>query len=85
MRRLGKFYMTEQFMRSDAAQEIFGIMAFVPYRVEALAYNFQFECIGVSHLFEPLEEGLKVPEYKIEITEHDDPEIDELIVTATVI
>ena len=57
-------------------------MAFVPYRVEALAYNCTFECIGTSHIFELTEDFLMVPEYRIEIAEHENPEIDELVVTA---
>ena len=85
MKRLGKFQMDEEFMRGDSAQEVFGIMAFVPYHVEFLAYNFRFQCIGVSHIFEPTDEPIYAPEYKIVITEHEDPEIDELIVTAKLI
>jgi len=85
MRRIGKFQMDEELMRGDSAQKIFGVMAFVPYRVEFLAYNFRFECIGVSHIFEPFQEGLLVPEYEIVVTEHEDPAIDELIVTAKLI
>ena len=85
MQRLGKFYMTEGFIRGSTAQEVFDIMAFVPLRVELLAYNSIFECIGISHLFDPVEEGYLIPEYKINIEEHEDPDMDELIILATII
>jgi len=85
MRRTGKFVATNEFMFGNSAQEIFGNMGFVPLRVESLAYNGTFECIGICHLFEPLAEGLKVPEYKIIISEHEDPDVDEIVVTAEAI
>ena len=85
MQRLGKFYMTEGFIRGATVQEVFGIMAFGPLRVELLAYNSTFECIGISHLFDPIEEGYLIPEYKIMIKEHEDPDVDELIVLTMVV
>lgn len=82
MIRIGKFFVNGKFIKEGGAQEVFGIMAFVPYKVEYLVYEDKFEYIGVSHLFNPLEEGGKVPVYRIEISEHEDPDIDNIIVKA---
>lgn len=71
VKRIGKFYMDDMFMRSDDAPEVFKQMAFVPYRVEMHAYGYKFECIGISHLFEPVADGFIAPEYNIEITKDD--------------
>ncbi len=85
MKRLGKFIATHDFMAGSSAPEVFSIMGFVPLRVESLGYNGTFECIGLCHLFNPLEDGFKVPEYRLEISEHEDPDIDELVVIAVAI
>ncbi len=85
MKRLGKFYMNRDIVMDGMATEVFTRLQFVPHRAELMAMCDRFEYIGTSPLFEQIAEGMIAREYRIEINEHPDPEIDELVVAAIAI
>ena len=79
---MGKFFLTRSVVENGIAAEILSGLGFIPYRVECLAYRSQFEYIGVSFQFEVVTEGHKIPEYRVEVHENEDPEDDSLIIKA---
>ncbi len=74
--------MTASAVTGGSAAEVFSSLGFVPYRAEHLAINDIFEYVGTSYLFDLVKNNETTPEYKINVSQHKDPEIDELIVTA---
>ena len=83
--RMGKFTLPISIVDSGLAVEIFGEMGLVVYRAECLRLRGLFEYCGMSHLFEPLEDGFIVPEYIITVEDHPDPENDSIVVTAKLV
>jgi hypothetical protein len=67
-KRLGKFYINKSMIDEKDTPDILARMAFVPYRVELLAYRNDFEFIGTSKLFDEHTIGYDVPEYQIVIS-----------------
>lgn len=82
MKRIGKFYVPTRMVMDGNVAEVLSYMGFVPIRVEHLAHEQKFEYIGLSHIFEPIEEGFNVPEYTIQIDVHPDHDMYEILVTA---
>ena len=65
--RMGKFYASTDMVADKDAHELFGLLKFIPYRVEFLMYITKFEYIGTSPLFREVGDGEKTPEYDIQI------------------
>ncbi len=70
--RIGKFKVSQNIIENEDAPRIFAAFGFVPMRVEHHYHNGTFEMIGLSHLFDEVDEGYVAPEYDVTITVHED-------------
>ena len=71
-RRLGKFYVTEDFVKYGDVWPILKALEFIPWHVESRSYMPDFEYIGYSPLFEVCELGAMIPTYNMEISRDKD-------------
>jgi len=67
-RRLGKFYVTEDFVKYGDVWPILKALEFIPWHVESRSYMPDFEYIGYSPLFEVCELGQIIPIYVMKIS-----------------
>ena len=67
-RRLGKFYASEDFVKSDEMFPVLKALEFIPWHVQSRAYMPDFEYIGYSPLFEVCELGQIIPIYVMKIS-----------------
>ena len=74
MRRMGKFYVNNALHEDHEFYKVLQSIEFVPYRVEFLGYDNSIEMIGTSPFFEPLEQGIEVPVYNLEVSFDEDEE-----------
>jgi hypothetical protein len=61
-KRIGRFKVSRQCIFDGFGEIIFA--GFVPYRVELLAYEDAFDCIGTHADFEPIPQGYLATEYE---------------------
>jgi len=71
-RRLGKFYASEDFVKSDEMFPVLKALEFIPWHVEFLLHRGEVEFIGYSPLFEICELGQVIPTYRMKITKSED-------------
>lgn len=69
-RRIGKFTLSREVVMGPQAVDVFKVMRFVPLRAESLDYSNVYVYIGLSPLFDEVEDYMVVPEYEVMIT-HD--------------
>ena len=67
----GMFRVSDATMREqiEVVSEALATIRFVPTRVEFLWDEKMFEMVGVSPLFDSVEDGAKAPEYRFDITQ----------------
>ena len=68
--RVGLFYLLDPFLQEnmEATHQMFGFLKFMPFHTEFEYHMKRFRYIGLSPLFDEIEEGVEVPEYEIVIT-----------------
>lgn len=76
--RMGKFYI-DMFEVENNPHEVFSLIKFVPYRVECLHYNAQYEYIGTSPLFREVPAGEVMPEYDLQINRDEAGDISQVL------
>jgi hypothetical protein len=71
-RRIGKFYIDYSDVVSGKVRPVLAKMSFIPLRrVEMLEERRQFECVGISPLFDNCEMGKTTPIYDIIVNDLD--------------
>lgn len=88
-KRIGKFEVTEHFLRSDLPEHRDPLLAIfskvVPLHISPLLFKSTVVIIGSSLMFDEIEEGENVPYYTIQITTTVDPEDNSKTYTAEAI
>lgn len=71
-RRIGRFEVSGRCVNDtlEELQQILAYMKFVPLRVEFLFHKDVFDYIGISPLFENVEEGDVIPKYQLRISQN---------------
>ena len=71
--RIGKFYVADYMVMEKGMnfEKILCELKFIPLRVESRPFENNFEYIGISHYFEKVPHGQKVPEYEFTYTSTD--------------
>lgn len=69
MKRLGKVSVTRDLLQDEPERvaEIFHFMKFAPFDIEYALRCDYYVYTGVCHLFEPLMEGVIIPEYVLSV------------------
>lgn len=66
-RKIGKFYVSDEFIYSDEIPKVLAMMGFVPILCQHSSYKSSFSFLGLSHLFDEIDYGDHAPEYFITI------------------
>ncbi|MCW7552117.1 hypothetical protein NX722_05550 [Endozoicomonas gorgoniicola] len=82
-RNLGAFEIPIEFVEKEPEQlaRIFGLMTFVPVRVECLWHKSVFEYIGLSPKFKEVPEGATARKYQLTCTDAYNGEVSDVTVT----
>jgi len=67
MNRRGRILISDKLTRNNEIPYVFYKIGFLPVRVEFLYAQISFEYIGISDLFDTVEEGEMIPTYVIKI------------------
>lgn len=72
--RVGKLEIHSDLARPENVMKLcdaFGLLKFLPIRVEHVFYGNRFEMLGFSPLFADIEEGRIAPTYSLDVSEDD--------------